>query len=204
MRKLFVIVLCAFGAVFIGLLLVGAMTVRRGFSARNEPGAIEAFVARYMRQLAVPRDAVEAKNPVPESAEVRAEAMAHFADHCAFCHANDGGGATPIGQGLYPKPPDMRLAATQSLSDGEIFYIIQNGVRLTGMPAFGDNKSGVKDEDSWKLVHFIRRLPKITPEELATMKTMNPKSPAELAEEEALDRFLRGEDVEPQPEHKHH
>ena len=204
MRKLLVIVLCSFGAVFIGLLLTGAMTIRRGFSARNEPSAIEAYVARYIRHMAVPRDAVEAKNPVLESAEVLAEAMAHFADHCSFCHANDGSGATPIGQGLYPKPPDMRLAATQDLTDGEIFYVIQNGVRLTGMPAFGDNKNGAKDEDSWKLVHFIRRLTKITTEEIEAMKKMNPKSPAELAEEEALDKFLRGEDVEPQQEHKHH
>jgi mono/diheme cytochrome c family protein len=204
MRKWLVIVLCGLGVVFIGLLLAGAMTIRRGFSARSEPSAIEAFVARYIRHMAVPRDAIEAKNPVPESAEVLAEAMAHFADHCAFCHANDGSGTTPIGQGLYPKPPDMRLAATQNLTDGEIFYVIQNGVRLTGMPAFGDNKASGKDEDSWKLVHFIRRLPKITAEELESMKKMNPKSPSELAEEEALERFLRGEDVEPQPEHKHH
>ena len=204
MRRLSVIVLCGCGVVFIGLLLAGALTIRRGFSARNEPSAIESFVARYIRHMAVPRDAVEAKNPVPESAEVLAEAMAHFADHCAFCHGNDGSGATPIGQGLYPNPPDMRLAATQNLTDGEIFYVIQNGVRLTGMPAFGDNKNGAHDEDSWKLVYFIRRLPKITTEELEAMKKMNPKSPAELAEEEALEKFLKGEDVDPQPEHKHH
>ena len=183
----------------------GVYVVSRGFSARDEPSFIEAFVARRMRHMAIPLNAREEKNPVPASSEVLPEAMAHFADHCAFCHANDGSGSTPIGKGLYPKPPDMRQRETQDLSDGEIFYIIQNGVRLTGMPAFGDEKSGVKDEDTWKLVRFIRRLPNITAEEVEKMKAMNPKSPAELAEEEALERFLRGEDTQPpETEHKHH
>src|SRR2546429_9187868 len=63
------------------------------------------------------------------------DARLHFADHCAVCHANDGGGQTMIGSGLYPKPPDLRLAETQSLTDGELFWIIENGVRFTGMPA---------------------------------------------------------------------
>jgi hypothetical protein len=59
--------------------------------------------------------------------------------------------------------------------------------------------------DSWKLVHFIRRLPHLTAEELEEMKAMNPKSPAELKEEEDLERFLRGEDVAPpDTDHKHH
>lgn len=183
----------------------GVYVLARGFSARDEPSFIEAFVARRVRHMAVPRNAQDEKNPVPASPEVLSEAMAHFADHCAFCHANDGSGSTPIGKGLYPKAPDMRRRETQDLSDGEIFYIIHNGIRLTGMPAFGDEKSGVKDEDSWKLVHFIRHLPNITAEEVETMKKMNPKSPAELAEEEALERFLRGEDTQPsETEHKHH
>ena len=188
-----------------GIAGLGVYIVSRGFSARDKPSIIEAFVARRVRHMAVPLGAQDEKNPVPASPEVLSEAMAHFADHCAFCHANDGSGSTPIGNGLYPKPPDMRERGTQDLSDGEIFYIIHNGIRLTGMPAFGEEKSGVKDEDSWKLVHFIRRLPQITAEEVEKMKKMNPKSPADLEEEEALERFLRGDDTQPpDPEHKHH
>ena len=188
-----------------GIAAAGVYIVSRGFSARDEPSFVEAFVARRVRHMAVPRGAQDEKNPVPASPEVLSEAMVHFADHCAFCHANDGSGSTPIGKGLYPKPPDMREHGTQDLSDGEIFYIIHNGIRLTGMPAFGEEKSGVKDEDSWKLVHFIRRLPQITAEEVEKMKKMNPKSPADLEEEEALERFLRGDDRQPpDPEHKHH
>ena len=107
----------------------------RGISAKATPGRIETVIARTMRLLAIPRNARDLKNPVAASPEIVAEGMAHYADHCAACHANDGSGETELGLGLYPKPPDMRLPETQSLTDGELFYIIENGVRLTGMPA---------------------------------------------------------------------
>ena len=174
----------------------------KGFSAKAEPTAIETFVARRMRSMATPRAERDAQNPVTNSAEVIAEAMAHYADHCALCHANDGSGNTSIGKGLFPKPPDMRESQTQNLTDGELFYIIHNGVRLTGMPAFGQGPAD-KDMDSWKLVHFIRHLPNITDGELAEMKTMNPKGRHEMEEEEAIRRFLAGEDIQPTEGHKH-
>jgi mono/diheme cytochrome c family protein len=174
----------------------------RGFSTREQPTVIEEFVARRLRNLATPRDAKAAQNPVMASKEVLAEAMAHFADHCAICHGNDGSGETSIGLGLYPKPPDMRQLQTQNLTDGELFYIIHNGIRLTGMPAFGQ-ETEEPDLDSWKLVHFIRYLPNITPEELETMETMNPKGRHELEEEEAIRKFLEGDDSQaPPPSHK--
>jgi len=132
------------------------------------------------------------------------EARAHWADHCFSCHANDGSGDTTLGKHLYPPAPDMRLPATQQLTDGELFYIIQNGIRLTGMPAWGSGSSK-DEEDSWKLVHFIRHLPEMTVEEKKAMEKMNPKSPDELREEEEEERFLRGEDShEATPEHHHH
>jgi mono/diheme cytochrome c family protein len=177
-------------------LIAAWLTVGRGFSAREEPTALESFVARRLRSLAVPRAAREMANPVVLSEEVRSDAMAHFADHCASCHANDGSGDTSIGRGLYPKPPDMRQAQTQNLTDGELYYIIHNGIRLTGMPAFGE-ETGKPDIDSWKLVHFIRHLPKLGEQELERMKGMNPKSPHEIEEEEKIRRFLEGDDSQP-------
>ena len=127
------------------------------------------------------------------------EARAHFADHCAICHGNDGRGETEIGQGLYPKAPNMREDDTQKLTDGEIFYIIKNGVRFTGMPAWGDPDSRTDDESNWKLVHFIRHLPKLTPQEIQEMERLNPKG-HEHGEGGGDDeeKFLRGED-EPAP-----
>jgi mono/diheme cytochrome c family protein len=155
-----------------------ASMLRRGFSAHDEPTAMERIAARAVRHWAVPSDLRQARNPVPLTAEVLAEGRAHFADHCAVCHGNDGKGKSGMGKQMYPRTPDMTLAATQSLSDGEIFSIIENGVRLTGMPGFG---SGTAESayGSWSLVHFIRHMPKLTPDEVAAMEKLNPKSPEE-------------------------
>ncbi|MEK6396535.1 MAG: cytochrome C, partial [Terriglobus sp.] len=81
-----------------------------GFSARATPSRVEALLARYTRSLAMPASAKSLQNPIADSPEVQHEAMAHYADHCASCHANDGSGDTMYGRGLYPKPPDLRAA----------------------------------------------------------------------------------------------
>ena len=85
----------------------------------------------------------------------------------------------------------MRREDTQRLTDGELYYIIQNGIRLTGMPAWG-NQGDDKDEDGWKLVHFIRRLSELTPTQLKEMEKLNPKTAAEIEEERQDEEFLRG------------
>lgn len=175
-----------------------ALVVSRGVSARTEPSRLEAFVARRVRHLAIPAGARSLDNPLPESEATRSEGLAHFADHCAVCHANDGSGDTVFGRGLYPPPPDLRLEATQSLSDGELFYIIEHGIRFTGMPAFGDG-SDESARETWGLVQFIRHLPALSADELARMRSLNPKTPAEVQEEEAIRRFLAGEDPGPSP-----
>jgi mono/diheme cytochrome c family protein len=166
--------------------------VRRGIGTRDEPTPAEALVARALRRLAMPRRASGLKNPLPTSEGTVAAGGAHFADHCASCHGNDGKGETAMGRNLYPRAPDMTLAATQSLSDGEIYWVIANGVRLTGMPAWG--KGGDKDEETWALVSFIRHLPRATEEEIREMKRLNPKSAAELDEERAADAYLSGDE----------
>jgi mono/diheme cytochrome c family protein len=184
----------------------GVVLIRqsRGFSAREQPTAMERWVAGKARIMAIPADAKSRMNPIGNSPEVMEAARAHWADHCASCHANDGSGDTVLGKNLYPPAPDMRLPDTQQLTDGELFYIIQNGIRLTGMPAWG-NGTAHDEEDSWKLIHFIRHLPQITLEEKKAMEKMNPKSPDDLREEEEEERFLKGEDShESTPEQHHH
>lgn len=183
----------------------GLVLIRHGFSARDNPSRFEAAMAISMRKLAIPAGAREQKNPFRPTPEVLRDAKIMFADECALCHANDGSGKTVIGQNLYPKAPDMRLAATQDLADGELYYIIHNGIRLTGMPAWGEPD---KDEDSWKLALFIRRLPVLTPEEIAEIKRFNPRSMAEMEEQKEIDEFLTGtDDSKPSQEskqpHKH-
>ncbi|MEP6918292.1 MAG: c-type cytochrome [Acidobacteriota bacterium] len=103
-----------------------------GISAKAPPGRIESAVARRARSAAIPRAIRTRANPIPTTPDTVAAGMRHFADHCAVCHANNGSGDTEMGRGLYPRAPDMRTAATQALSDGELFYIIENGVRFTG------------------------------------------------------------------------
>ncbi len=189
-------------AMFLGALVYGVRVIRRGFSARNEPSALETAIARTVRNLSIPRMDKEEQNPWIDSATpaVMADARAHWADHCATCHANDGSGKTEMGQGLYPKPPDMRLPATQKLTDGELYYIIRNGVRLTGMPAWGEPDME-QDDESWQLVLFIRHLPKMTPQEAKEMEKLNPKSPIEDLEIEPSGEIkLPGQE----PEHNRH
>jgi mono/diheme cytochrome c family protein len=171
-----------------------------GFSARARPSETETWIARKIRAASMPADARARSNPIPDSAEVQSAARAHWADHCAACHANDGSGDTPMGKNTYPPAPDMRLPPTQQMTDGELFYIIRNGVRFTAMPAWG-NGSAHDDEDSWKLVRFIRQLPALTAAEKKAMEQMTPRTPDEFREEQEEEKFLKGEDVN---EHKSH
>jgi hypothetical protein len=196
MKKLAKFTLGAGGVVLAAGAIGLKLMLDYGFSARVEPTAVEKLVARRLRYMSIPRPHSEAKNPVPLTPEVLKQARAHFADHCASCHGNDGRGKTTIGQNLYPKAPDMWLPDTESLPDGHLFYIIKNGVRLTGMPAWGQD-TPEDDRQTWELVHFIRHLPKITPSELSEMDGLNPKSRQEFEEEESIKRFLSGEDAKP-------
>jgi mono/diheme cytochrome c family protein len=173
---------------------VGYQLFTTGFSAKTEPHALEILMARQIRHLAIPIEKRNAQNPIPLSPDVMKESLAHFADHCATCHANDGSGQTPIGKNVYPKAPDLRLADTQSMSDGEIFWIVHQGIRFTAMPAWGEGDPA-QDKASWNLVHFIRHLPQLTQDELDQMKALNPKTKKDLEEEAAFGQFLQGDDA---------
>lgn len=191
MRKPLRVSLIAVGALaLLGGFLLWRL-VRSGLSTHDEPSAIEVFAARTMRSWSTPADLRDADNPLPISAAVLAEGRAHWADHCASCHGNDGKGKTTIGQRLFPRAPDMTLPATQDLSDGEIFATIENGIRLTGMPGWGDG-TAQSAFGSWSLVHFIRHLPKLTPAEIADMEALNPKSSEEWEQIQAERAFLEG------------
>jgi mono/diheme cytochrome c family protein len=195
----------------VALALIAAAAVsllHDGLSSRAKPSALETAIARSARKMAAPSGANHTKNPVPDSPEVQREARLHFADHCAICHGNDGGGDTMLGGGLYPKPPDLRAGETQELADGDIFWIIENGVRLTGMPAFGGAGSEHDHdvEGTWKLVRFIRHLPTLTAEEKLEMEKYNPKGPDDRQEEQKENDFLNRAPTKPpsRSEQHHH
>jgi mono/diheme cytochrome c family protein len=180
----------------------GAMMLHNGLSARATPTALETFLAQNAHRLSIPSGASNMHNPTEITDLNLREARQHFADHCASCHANDGSGDTMYGKGLYPKPPDLRKSETQNLSDGELFWIIENGVRFTGMPAFGGGHGS--EEDSWKLVLFIRHLPQLADQERVEMEHANPKGPDDRLEDQEEDDFLGGEPVQQKPPAKHH
>ncbi|HUE43180.1 MAG TPA: cytochrome c [Candidatus Sulfotelmatobacter sp.] len=179
----------------------GALILHDGLSARATPSALEAFFAQRAHRLSIPSNARNMHNPMPASDENLKAARDHFADHCSSCHGNDGSGDTMYGKGLYPKPPDLRQQETQNLSDGELFWIIENGVRFTGMPAFGGHGS---EDDSWKLVLFIRHLPQLHDQERLEMEKMNPKGPNDRDEDQDEQDFLKGEPVQQKAPAKHH
>jgi len=142
------------------------------FSARDKPGPIETFLAHRARDLAYPSGVRDLTNQLEATPLAIAQGRDHFADHCAICHANNGSGNTEMGKNMYPPAPDMRKKDTQDLSDGQLFYIVKNGIRFTGMPGWGG-----EDEDNWKLVLFIRHLPELSDKELELMKEINSQGP---------------------------
>jgi predicted CXXCH cytochrome family protein len=158
------IVLLLSVAVLVALGLYGAHLISRGFSTADEPSYLEAAIARAARNFSIPRSARREVNPWKPAPEILNEARESFLDRCAICHGQDGSGQTGVGRSLYPRVPDLRAPKTQNLSDGEIRYIIRNGVRLTGMPGWA-NPHGEQTGDSWKQVLFIRSLRQLTKEE---------------------------------------
>lgn len=177
MRKVVLSLLVVGVLLVVGSMLwVGYEAYRSGFSAIPEPTKLEVDLVRRARRLAIPGDIRTWLNPVALSPTVLKEGLEHFADHCAGCHANDGSGDTQIGKHVYPRVPDLRRKEIQAMSDGELFFVIHNGIRFTAMPAWG-NGDRAQDRGSWKLVHAIRHLPQLTREELDHMKSLNPRVP---------------------------
>src|SRR5438034_954360 len=83
-----VVIVCIAGFIFV--------KTSSGFSARAQPSALETFIAQTARALALTSGAREKRNPVANSNEVLADARAHWADHCAICHANNGSAQTEM------------------------------------------------------------------------------------------------------------
>ena len=135
-----------------------AFVVWEGSSAREQPPALEASIAQWLLYHTVPATFRAMKNPLstaPGSADVSAGQQV-YRSKCELCHSYDGGGRTEIASGQYPRPPDLRSADVQRMSDGELFYHIKNGIRHTGMPAWE-----LPDRKIWQVSAYLRNLPKV-------------------------------------------
>jgi mono/diheme cytochrome c family protein len=201
MRKVIISVIST--VVVIAAVIGGFLLYIRGtgFSAREQPSWMEKVMAQNARKIATPADAKSLKNPrQQQTEEMIAEADEHFVEHCATCHGVDGRGDTVIGKNLYPKVPDVSAADTQQLSDGELYYVIYNGIRLTGMPAWGSED---KPEAIWDLVALIRRLPKPSPEELKRLQMATSQESTSAEPADASSKKNGGPEKQQPPAHKH-
>jgi predicted CXXCH cytochrome family protein len=145
----------------------GIAVIRHGFSAADAPSSLERVVFRTVRNLGIPRNDKESKNPLTPSPEIMRVAREEFTNHCAGCHGLNDNGRSGVGQNLYPRAQDLRVPETQNLTDGELHYIITNGVRHTGMPAITNPRILENDNTAWKLVLFVRSIAQTTPRETA-------------------------------------
>src|ERR1700694_1483855 len=129
-----------------------------GLIARQKPPAVEASVTRWALRTSVPESAKKLQNPLaahtPASENVSA-GQELYKQKCETCHGYDGSGKTEAGSGLYPPPLDLRGSEVKNATDGGVLYFIRNGIRNIAMPGWQ-----LPDQDTWRLVVFIRNLPK--------------------------------------------
>jgi mono/diheme cytochrome c family protein len=139
--------------------VIGAMlgALLQGCTAGKQPSQEETSVANAAKDVTISLEAGKMKNPLPATDEVVSQGREVFLGSCAQCHGADARGDTDIGRNMYPPAMDLSSSHVQHWSDAELFWIMQNGVRLTGMPSW---KSSISDNDTWKLARFIHNVPR--------------------------------------------
>ena len=153
------LLLPALGALCAGIALTAGLV---DFSASTPPGRLEERVATFALNRSVERHAPKVANPLARSPAAVAAGLALFRTHCVACHGAPRVDPTEGGASLNPPAPGLTLACVQARSDGELRWIVSNGIRMTGMPAFGASRS---EKEIWQLVAALRRLPKLSSEE---------------------------------------
>jgi mono/diheme cytochrome c family protein len=159
--------------VLVGLVVLGvgaaAFAAAGLFNAAASipPTAAETKIARFALDHSVARRAPKSSRGLPSDPEALRAGLAHYHGMCVGCHGAPGVDAAEWSEGLNPPPPDLSLGRVQKRTDGELFWIVQNGIRMSGMPAFGTSH---KDEEIWKIVAFLRRLPALTPDQEKELK----------------------------------
>jgi mono/diheme cytochrome c family protein len=160
------LLLPAAGVLAAGIILAAGLI---DFSASKPAGHLEERVAAFALNRSIARHAPKAANPLARSPEAAAAGLALFKTQCVSCHGAPGVDPTEAGASLNPPAPGLTLARVQSRSDGELKWIVSNGIRMTGMPAFGASRS---EEEIWQLVSALRRLPRLTPEERQILRAV--------------------------------
>jgi mono/diheme cytochrome c family protein len=158
MRIFRIVAAICLGVLLATLVLVYTFLSSQGLSARKKPSNVEYVIANFAMGISIPAAAKKPNNPLTADTQVLAAARKDYKEHCAVCHADDGAGQTALAAGLSPEVPDLHADYIQKLTDGEIFYVIKNGVRFTGMPGWD-----LEDNQNWSLVLLIRQFAKENP-----------------------------------------
>ena len=138
-------------------LVVLAALMRFNLTALPEPGHLETRVANRARRFLIHRASRTGIPPRPLDAKASVDnGGTHYGLDCSICHGTDGHAQAPLGRWMYPRPADLTSKQVQGYSDQELFWIIQNGIRFTGMPAFGKVES---PDHIWDMVNYMRTLP---------------------------------------------
>ena len=162
----------------LGVVAGALVLLTSGCPASKKPSKLETTLANMAKDVVIPLEAQNLKNAASATDENIQAGQQTYLQQCALCHAADGRAETKLGLAMYPPAMDLNSPHVQRWSDAELFWIIQNGVRLTGMPAW---KTIVSEQDSWKMVDFIHALPKLAPNPAAQQKeAAAAKSQAEL------------------------
>jgi mono/diheme cytochrome c family protein len=140
------------------LKMVSVAVFLSGCTAAQKPSKVETTLANMVKDVVIPIEAEHRKNPLPPSGETLSKGEKLYAQNCAICHGADGHGRTTIGRGMYPPAMDLTSPHVQHWNEAELFWIIRNGVPLTGMPSW---KAALSQSDTWQLVDFIHGLPRL-------------------------------------------
>jgi mono/diheme cytochrome c family protein len=153
--RLRVIIVVTIIAAGISAAILGLAQIR--LDALHDPGPVETFLATNVKRTLVARSSSQGIPPAPTDlpASIK-EGETVYGTDCSVCHGMDGRTPTDTGRWMYPRASDLTSPPVQKYSDRELFWIIKNGIRLTGMPAFGKVES---DEHIWNLVNYVRTLP---------------------------------------------
>ena len=135
-------------------------------AATSLPGKMEKKFAAFALNRAIRKRAPVKSNPFTKPEDARA-GLVHYKENCLECHGAPGVEESEFSQGLNPPAPDLTLPALQKMPDGELFWVVSNGIRMTGMPAFSPTH---REDEIWKIVAFVRHLPEITKEEQQILK----------------------------------
>ena len=153
--------------ILIVALIVVAATGAYNVSALPPPSKLERKAASYTLDRSIARRAPATKNPFAASPDVLRRGLAHYKENCVMCHGAPGVEESEAGMGLNPPAPELTSRGTQKRTDGELFWVVSNGIRMTGMPAFSLTH---KPDEIWHLVAFVRHLPEITADEQKALK----------------------------------